>query len=201
MQRRREQARQSGKKRKFITEKREGDWLLRRNSIVPFWWSPSYTPPRKNSLKGWSHSGRSGIRWSHSFEKIGARENRMPFGQFGQSHRSLRFILCLQGWHNEPSYQWDPIWALSSTTTINAGGAVVRITYQRRRPKRPGFRALGQEDPRRRATHSSILAWRIPWTEEPGGLWSMGSQRVGDDWSDLAWAHTHRTIINYFLKV
>ena len=28
------------------------------------------------------------------------------------------------------------------------------------------------------ATHSSILAWRIPWTEEPGGLWSMGSQRV-----------------------
>ena len=31
------------------------------------------------------------------------------------------------------------------------------------------------------ATHSSILAWRIPWTEEPGGLWSIGSQRVGHD--------------------
>ena len=31
------------------------------------------------------------------------------------------------------------------------------------------------------ATHSSILAWKIPWTEEPGGLWSMGSQRVGHD--------------------
>ena len=31
------------------------------------------------------------------------------------------------------------------------------------------------------ATHSSILAWRIPWTEEPGGLVSMGSQRVGHD--------------------
>jgi len=31
------------------------------------------------------------------------------------------------------------------------------------------------------ATHSSILAWKIPWREEPGGLWSMGSQRVGDD--------------------
>ena len=31
------------------------------------------------------------------------------------------------------------------------------------------------------ATHSSILAWRIPWTEEPGGLQSMGSQRVGND--------------------
>ena len=36
------------------------------------------------------------------------------------------------------------------------------------------------------ATHSSILAWRIPWTEEPGGLQSMGSQRVRHDWSDLA---------------
>ena len=32
------------------------------------------------------------------------------------------------------------------------------------------------------AVHSSILAWRIPWTEEPGGLWSMGSQRVGHHW-------------------
>ena len=36
------------------------------------------------------------------------------------------------------------------------------------------------------ATHSSILAWRIPWTEEPGGLQSTGWQRVGHDWSDLA---------------
>ena len=42
-------------------------------------------------------------------------------------------------------------------------------------------RSLGQEDPLEKgmATHSSILAWRIPWTEEPGGLQSMGSQRVG----------------------
>ena len=35
------------------------------------------------------------------------------------------------------------------------------------------------------ATQSNILAWRIPWIEEPGGLWSRGSQRVGHDWSDL----------------
>jgi len=34
---------------------------------------------------------------------------------------------------------------------------------------------------RENATHSSILAWRIPWTEGPGGLQSMGSQRVGHD--------------------
>ena len=36
------------------------------------------------------------------------------------------------------------------------------------------------------ATHSGVLAWRIPGTGEPGGLPSMGSHRVGHDWSDLA---------------
>ena len=41
------------------------------------------------------------------------------------------------------------------------------------------------------ANHSNILAWRIPWTDELGGLQSKGSQRVRCDWSDLAQAHTH----------
>ena len=50
---------------------------------------------------------------------------------------------------------------------------------------------LGGEDPLDEgvATHSSILTWRIPWTEEPGGLRSMGLQRVGHNWSN--WARTH----------
>ena len=39
------------------------------------------------------------------------------------------------------------------------------------------------------ATHSSVLAWRIPWREEPGGLQSMGSQRVLHNWSNLAFKH------------
>ena len=44
-------------------------------------------------------------------------------------------------------------------------------------------RSLGWEDPLEKgmATHSSILAWEILWTEEPGGLQSMGSRRVGHD--------------------
>ena len=43
--------------------------------------------------------------------------------------------------------------------------------------------SLGQEDPleEEMTTHSSILAWRILWTEEPGGLQPMGSQRIGSD--------------------
>ena len=45
-------------------------------------------------------------------------------------------------------------------------------------------RSLGREDPleKEMATHSSIIAWKIPWTEEPGGLHFMGPQRVKDDW-------------------
>ena len=52
---------------------------------------------------------------------------------------------------------------------------------------------LGQGDPleKEMATHSSILAWETPWTEEPGGLQSMESQRVGYDW-----AHTHTWLNN-----
>ena len=44
---------------------------------------------------------------------------------------------------------------------------------------------LGQEDPleKEKATYSSILAWKITWTEEPGGLQSMGLQRVRQDWA------------------
>ena len=45
-------------------------------------------------------------------------------------------------------------------------------------------RCLGRKDPleKEMATHASVLAWRIPWTEEPDRLQSMGSQRVGHDW-------------------
>ena len=53
--------------------------------------------------------------------------------------------------------------------------------------------SLGQEDPLEKGmtTHSSILTWRILWTEEPGGLQSMGSQRVG---------HTEQLLLTYILN-
>ena len=58
-------------------------------------------------------------------------------------------------------------------------------------------RSLGPEDPLEKgmATHSSILAWRIPWTEEPGGLQSVGLQRAWHDWATFTfccffpWCH------------
>ena len=56
---------------------------------------------------------------------------------------------------------------------------------------------LGWEDPLEKgiATHSSILAWRMPQTEEPGELQSMGSQRVRHDWG----SHTHTHILNLYI--
>ena len=64
-------------------------------------------------------------------------------------------------------------WASLVTQTVKNPLAMREIWVQ----------SLGWEDPLEKgmATHSSILAWRIPRTEEPGGLQSMGSQRVGHD--------------------
>ena len=61
------------------------------------------------------------------------------------------------------------------------GGSVIRNLHAMQETQ---VRSLGWEDPLAKgmATHTSILDWRIPWTEEPGGLQSMGSQKVRHDW-------------------
>ena len=72
---------------------------------------------------------------------------------------------------------------------VRTGMVFIHASLVTQRLKRlPGMRktwvrSLGQEDPleKEMATHSSTLAWRIPWREEPGRLQSMGSQRVGHD--------------------
>ena len=65
------------------------------------------------------------------------------------------------------------------------GSPVAQMVNNPPAMKETRVRSLGQEDPLEKgmATRSSILAWRIPWTEEPGGLQSMGSQRVGHNWA------------------
>ena len=67
---------------------------------------------------------------------------------------------------------------------VNYGASLVAQRLKRLPPMRETWvRSLGREDPleKEMATHSSILAWRIPWTEEPDRQQSMGSQRVGHD--------------------
>ena len=73
--------------------------------------------------------------------------------------------------------------ALEMTVLGTERGLVAQMVKSLPVMRETWVQSLGREDPLEKqiATHSSILAWRIPWTEEPGGLQSMGSQRVGHD--------------------
>ena len=64
-----------------------------------------------------------------------------------------------------------------------SGGSVVKNPSAMQEMQETRVQSPGWEDPleNEKAIHSSILAWRIPWIEEPGGLQSTGSQRVGHD--------------------
>jgi len=66
---------------------------------------------------------------------------------------------------------------------LSGGASGKEPACQCRRLSEMQVRSLGHEDPleEEMATDFSILAWRVPWTEEPGGLQSIGSQRVGHD--------------------
>ena len=68
----------------------------------------------------------------------------------------------------------------------NIGGSVVKNSPAVQETQETRVHSLGWEDPLEKgmATHFSILAWRIPWTEEPGGLQSIGSQRAGHDMTE-----------------
>ena len=66
---------------------------------------------------------------------------------------------------------------------VNAASLVAQLVNHLPAVQETQVQSLGQEDPLEKGmtTHSSILAWRIPWTEEADGLQSMGSQRIGHD--------------------
>ena len=111
-----------------------------------------------------------------------------PLYLIPQEELCVKFLAFLHGWDFSLQFLKDGhtifcpslVISLGSIPLGFPGGSVV---------KNPPANAemlvlsLGREDPleEEMATHSSILAWRIPWTEEPGGLQSMGSQRVRHD--------------------
>ena len=66
---------------------------------------------------------------------------------------------------------------------MNTLGLIAQMVKNLPAVQEPRVRSLGGEDPleKEMATHSCILAWKIPWTEEPGGLQSMGLQRAEHD--------------------
>ena len=122
-------------------------------------------------LPGKSHGWRSLVGCSPWGRWGSDTTERLPFhfslARIGGGNGNPLLCSCL-----ENPMDWGAWWA-----------AVYRVAQSRTRlPFTFHLHALEEE----MATHSSVLAWRIPWTEEPGGLPSIGSHRVGHDWSDLA---------------
>ena len=89
-------------------------------------------------------------------------------------------------WMNHANTTLNEQQAEKSTLVLYACQASLLAPMVKRLPttQETRVRSLGREDPleKEMATHSNTLAWKIPCTEEPGGLQSMGSQRVGHDW-------------------
>ena len=83
---------------------------------------------------------------------------------YSPGHKNVRWLLCIM---------WGYIQILSQTVKHLPAMQETQVC------------SLGWDDPleKEMATHSSILAWKIPWTEDPGGLQSMELQRVGRDWA------------------
>ena len=107
-------------------------------------------------------------------------------------HRNLSLLLWRRQWHPTPvllpgkSHGWRSLVGCSH-----------RVAKSRTRLSDFTFTFHSHALEKEIVTHSSVLAWRIPGTWEPGGLPYMGSHRVGHDWSDLAAAAEYL----YYLKV
>ena len=105
------------------------------------------------------------------------QESKVQYFNTGESK-------CQHEEYYQGSKKYHPITIKGSITTLNIYGAfVAQMVKNLHAMQEAGVRSLDLEDPLETgtATHSSILAWKIPLTEETGGLQSMGSQRVGHD--------------------
>ena len=76
-------------------------------------------------------------------------------------------------------------WLLKNVYVYSRTSLVAQMVKRLSAMRETQVRSLGREDPleKEMAIHSSTIAWKIPWIEEPGRLQSMGSQRVGQDWA------------------
>ena len=82
-------------------------------------------------------------------------------------------------------HDWNNLAAAAAGTNIAGASVVAQSVKNLLAVQETWVRSLGWEDPleKKMATHSSIIAWKISWTEKPGELQSMGSQTVGHNWA------------------
>ena len=101
-------------------------------------------------------------------------------------------VFCLNHWTTRAVHTWCNCYSYMSFFSPEFGPLVPQMVKNLPAMQETLVPSLGRKDPLEKgmATHSSILAWRILWTEKPGGLQFMGLQRVEYDWSDFARMHT-----------
>ena len=154
--------------------------LRKRATCHPVWLPPPFLLPSV-SLRSSGHSSPSSF-WCPQADE-----------------RMLWWIIYLGfDWRSGASVETQSSLCFSFATQYLLSGASLVAQTVKNLPamQETWVWSLYQEDPlvKEMANHSSILAWRIPWSEEPGGLQSIGSQRVGHDWSDLAYIHIPKNI-------
>ena len=140
------------------------------------------------------------------------------FSNWGKQRRWITFSITKYGWLGHPLL-WDPgkEKKITFVEKFFRGSAVwgrptglvgfPRDSVVKNHPAKQERQvwSLGWKDPLEEgmAAHSGILAWRIPWAEEPGRLQYIGSQRVGHDWSNLAHMHVYMCVCvcMYFFRL
>ena len=138
-------------------------------------------------------------------EDIGAcmlqsMESQKVGHNFGLNTTTTKLSLYFNDMQFRSPFKATQTWRYSTTSPGSASGK--EPACQCRGYKRLGLiSGSGKSSRGGHATHSSILAWRIPWTEGPGWLQSMESQNVRRDWSDLGHRHKHEDAVLYTLVI
>ena len=160
-------------------------------------------PPRKLSGKCWFLSTIN--RLSHAPFHLNIPPTVSPSSKFPLAIylkvNLIKFVFKLGPNHIQQRRQWHPTSVLLPGKSQGRGAwwaAVHGVAKSRTRLRDFTFTFHFHALEKDKATHSTVLAWRIPGTGEPGGLPSTGLHRVGHDWSDLAAA---ATIYKTFLMV
>ena len=136
------------------------------------------------------HLGDGGQRLAIHFLLLISRSPRVDTYVFIISHKKLKikscgsYILCVREQEGRKTdHLWKKDWS-DNHYCVRRASLVAQTLKRLSAIQNTRVWSLGWEDPleKEMAAHSSILAWRIPWTAEPSRLLSMGSQRVGHDW-------------------
>ena len=134
----------------------------------------------ENTSGEWFYSveGSILVTWISSMIWAEMLKNKQDWGREDGERHTAFFHDAPRRWHTQSTLQ------IIKLHLIQGASLVAQLVKNLPAVWETWVQSPGREDPleKERATHSSIAAWRIPWTEKSGRLQSMGSQRVGQDW-------------------